>query len=143
LESTTWPGTTVEVVGPMLERTGLVLGVDFHLAFSPERIDPGNAVYTLQNTPKVVGGMTAECTRRAAEFLRRASPQTLGSRRFPGGDAFGMAEPLGKVTLARGSDGGSGAHASGAISELTTPRWRAPPPTLLATVRGSPGRCPR
>ena len=68
LESTTWPGTTVEVVGPMLERTGLVLGMDFHLAFSPERIDPGNAVFQVGNTPKVVGGVTPACT-DAAEAL--------------------------------------------------------------------------
>ena len=68
LESTTYPGTTEEVLVPILETSGLKLGVDFYCAFSPERIDPGNAVYTLQNTPKVVGGMTPECTRRASEF---------------------------------------------------------------------------
>ncbi|MFZ4734509.1 MAG: nucleotide sugar dehydrogenase [Bradymonadia bacterium] len=68
LESTTWPGTTVEVVAPMLERTGLVVGADFHLAFSPERIDPGNAVFQVGNTPKVVGGMSPACS-KAAEAL--------------------------------------------------------------------------
>ena len=71
LESTTYPGTTEEILVPILETSGLTLGIDFFCAFSPERIDPGNAVYTLQNTPKVVGGMTPECTRRAAEFYGR------------------------------------------------------------------------
>jgi nucleotide sugar dehydrogenase len=71
LESTTYPGTTEEILVPILETSGLKLGIDFFCAFSPERIDPGNAVYTLQNTPKVVGGMTPECTRRAAEFYGR------------------------------------------------------------------------
>ncbi|AYY11918.1 nucleotide sugar dehydrogenase [Actinobacteria bacterium YIM 96077] len=71
LESTTYPGTTDEVVGPILERSGLVAGEDFHLAFSPERIDPGNSVFGMRNTPKVVGGHTAACTSRAAKFYRR------------------------------------------------------------------------
>ena len=71
LESTTYPGTTEEILVPILETSGLTLGIDFFCAFSPERIDPGNAVYTLQNTPKVVGGMTPECTSRAAEFYGR------------------------------------------------------------------------
>jgi UDP-N-acetyl-D-glucosamine dehydrogenase len=77
LESTTYPGTTREVVLPILEgegrpRSGTLaqekrrVGQDFYLAFSPERIDPGNNRFTLENTPKVVGGMTVECTRRAA-----------------------------------------------------------------------------
>jgi UDP-N-acetyl-D-glucosamine dehydrogenase len=68
LESTTYPGTTDEVVRPVLERSGLVAGVDFHLAFSPERIDPGNKEFGPYNTPKVVGGHTPQCTARAAAF---------------------------------------------------------------------------
>jgi nucleotide sugar dehydrogenase len=71
LESTTFPGTTDEVVRPILERSGLRAGKDFHLAFSPERIDPGNKEFGPHNTPKVVGGYTPECTRRAAEFYGR------------------------------------------------------------------------
>lgn len=71
LESTTYPGTTDEVVRPILEESGLVAGVDFHLAFSPERIDPGNKDFGPHNTPKVVGGHTPECTARAAEFYGR------------------------------------------------------------------------
>jgi nucleotide sugar dehydrogenase len=71
LESTTYPGTTEEVVRPILERSGLVAGKDFHLAFSPERIDPGNPEFGARNTPKVVGGLTAACTDRAAEFYGR------------------------------------------------------------------------
>ncbi|MEV0274716.1 nucleotide sugar dehydrogenase [Hamadaea sp. NPDC050747] len=68
LESTTYPGTTDEVVRPLLEESGLVAGVDFNLAFSPERIDPGNKQFGAHNTPKVVGGYTPACTERAAAF---------------------------------------------------------------------------
>ncbi|MGI5323311.1 nucleotide sugar dehydrogenase [Actinomadura nitritigenes] len=68
LESTTYPGTTEEVVRPILETSGLVAGEEFHLAFSPERIDPGNAVYGVRNTPKIVGGLTAACATAAAAF---------------------------------------------------------------------------
>lgn len=68
LESTTWPGTTEEYLRPILESGGLSAGVDFHLAFSPERIDPGNSVYGLENTPKVVGGITRVCGDLAEEF---------------------------------------------------------------------------
>lgn len=69
LESTTYPGTTEEVVQPILESvSGLRAGADFHLAFSPERIDPGNPVYGMHNTPKVVGGSTPEASQRAADF---------------------------------------------------------------------------
>ena len=69
LESTTYPGTTDEVVRPMLEKaSGLTGGLDFHLAFSPERIDPGNEKFGVRNTPKVVGGITPACTAAAAAF---------------------------------------------------------------------------
>jgi nucleotide sugar dehydrogenase len=68
LESTTYPGTTEEVVRPILETSGLVAGEDFHLAFSPERIDPGNPVYGVRNTPKIVGGLTPACASAAAAF---------------------------------------------------------------------------
>lgn len=71
LESTTYPGTTDEVVRPILEKAGLVAGVDFHLAFSPERVDPGNPVYGIANTPKVVGGHTPESTKVATAFYGR------------------------------------------------------------------------
>ena len=62
LESTTYPGTTDEVVRPILEKRGLVAGKDFFLAFSPERVDPGNETWTTRNVPKVVGGLTPACT---------------------------------------------------------------------------------
>lgn len=68
LESTTYPGTTDEVVRPALEAGGLVAGSDFFLAFSPERIDPGNEKFGAKNTPKVVGGHTSACTDAAAAF---------------------------------------------------------------------------
>ncbi|GAA3750855.1 nucleotide sugar dehydrogenase [Salinactinospora qingdaonensis] len=71
LESTTYPGTTEEVVGPLLEQSGLSAGVDFHLAFSPERIDPGNPAFGVANTPKVVGGLTSRCGELAMEFYSR------------------------------------------------------------------------
>lgn len=66
LESTTYPGTTEEIVKPLLEETGLKCGEDFLLAFSPERVDPGNKIYKTRNTPKVVGGVTPFCTEVAA-----------------------------------------------------------------------------
>jgi UDP-N-acetyl-D-glucosamine dehydrogenase len=65
LESTTYPGTTRGRFAPLLEESGLAAGRDFHLAFSPERIDPGRTDYTMRNTPKIVGGLTDECRRRA------------------------------------------------------------------------------
>jgi UDP-N-acetyl-D-glucosamine dehydrogenase len=65
LESTTYPGTTRERMAPLLEESGLAAGRDFHLAFSPERVDPGRTDYTLRNTPKVVGGLTDACAERA------------------------------------------------------------------------------
>jgi UDP-N-acetyl-D-glucosamine dehydrogenase len=66
LESTTYPGTTEEMLKPIFESSGLQCGTDFFLAFSPERVDPGNAIYRTRNTPKVVGGVTPECTDIAA-----------------------------------------------------------------------------
>ena len=70
LESTTYPGTTEEVLKPILEKGGLKCGEDFFLAFSPERVDPGNKHYKTKNTPKVVGGCTPECTEVAATLYR-------------------------------------------------------------------------
>src|SRR4029077_12056451 len=67
LESPTYPGTTRERVLPILEESGLAAGRDFHLAFSPERVDPGRTDFTLRNTPKVVGGLTEACAVRAEE----------------------------------------------------------------------------
>lgn len=66
LESTTYPGTTEELIKPILEKSGLVCGKDFFLAYSPERVDPGNKQYNTKNTPKVVGGITENCTNVAA-----------------------------------------------------------------------------
>ncbi|WP_326646488.1 nucleotide sugar dehydrogenase [Streptosporangium sp. NBC_01755] len=78
LESTTWPGTTDEVARPILETgSGLVAGTDFHLAFSPERIDPGNPKYGLRNTPKVVGGYTSACKDRAVGFYSQFIEQVV------------------------------------------------------------------
>jgi len=72
LESTTYPGTTDEVVLPMLAKAGMEVGKDFFLCFSPERVDPGNAKYQTKNIPKVVGGVTAECTAMGSLFYAQA-----------------------------------------------------------------------
>jgi UDP-N-acetyl-D-glucosamine dehydrogenase len=72
LESTTYPGTTEEILRPKLEAGGLKAGKDFFLAFSPERVDPGNKVFTTRNTPKVVGGTTPRCTRMAVKLYKAA-----------------------------------------------------------------------
>jgi UDP-N-acetyl-D-glucosamine dehydrogenase len=68
LESTTYPGTTRELMQPTMEQLGFTIGQDVFLAFSPERVDPGNPVYNTKNTPKVVGGITVACTELAAEL---------------------------------------------------------------------------
>lgn len=81
LESTTYPGTTDELVRPILEKaSGLNAQVDFHLAFSPERIDPGNPVYGLRNTPKVVGGLTPDSTAAAARFYGKVCDQVVEAK---------------------------------------------------------------
>lgn len=80
LESTTYPGTTQELILPILNKSGLILDKEFWLAFSPERIDPGNPTYTLRNTPKVVGGVTPISTRKAVEFYDLIVEQTVPVR---------------------------------------------------------------
>jgi UDP-N-acetyl-D-glucosamine dehydrogenase len=75
LESTSYPGTTDDLVLPMLSETGLTVGKDFFLAFSPERVDPGNPKYGVVNTPKIIGGATPECTRRAVALYSLALDQ--------------------------------------------------------------------
>ena len=77
LESTVYPGATEELIAPILERSGLKAGEDFYLAFSPERVDPGNKTFTLSNIPKIVGGVTEECTKRAVELYRRVFEQVI------------------------------------------------------------------
>ena len=77
LESTTYPGTTRERVAPLLEASGLKAGEGFHLAFSPERVDPGREDWTTKTTPKVVGGLTEECTRRAVELYASACDEVI------------------------------------------------------------------
>ncbi|TDC63904.1 nucleotide sugar dehydrogenase [Actinomadura sp. GC306] len=80
LESTTYPGTTEEIVRPILETSGLVAGEEFHLAFSPERIDPGNPVYGVRNTPKIVGGLTPACASAAAAFYGKFVDRVVQAR---------------------------------------------------------------
>lgn len=77
LESTTYPGTTEELILPMLQETGLRVGKDFFLAFSPERVDPGNEKYTTKNTPRVVGGTTPACTKIAQLFYEQTITQAV------------------------------------------------------------------
>ena len=81
LESTTYPGTTDEIVRPILEKeSGLTAGIDFALAFSPERIDPGNEHYGIRNTPKVVGGFTSSCTEAAVTFYSKLCDEVVRAR---------------------------------------------------------------
>lgn len=77
LESTTYPGTTEEVILPVLEKTGYKVGKDFFLCFSPERIDPGNTQFKTKNIPKVVGGITASCGHLAAALYRKITPEVV------------------------------------------------------------------
>src|SRR5881296_3781671 len=77
LESTTYPGTTEEMIQPMFEARGARCGRDVFLAFSPERIDPGNARFAVHDIPKVVGGVTASCTRAAALLYRQIVPSVI------------------------------------------------------------------
>jgi len=75
LESTTYPGTTEEIILPKLQASGLKVGKDFFLAFSPERVDPGNRIFKTQNIPKVVGGVTPKCTEIAQKLYSKIIPQ--------------------------------------------------------------------
>jgi len=77
LESTTYPGTTEELIRPKFDENGLKVGNDIFLAFSPERVDPGNEKYTTQNTPKVVGGTTENCLRLAKKFYEQVIPMVV------------------------------------------------------------------
>ena len=77
LESTTYPGTTEELILPIMEAGGLRVGVDFSLAFSPERVDPGNREWHISNTPKIMGGVTPRCTKLATAFYRTFIQQVI------------------------------------------------------------------
>jgi len=77
MESTTYPGTTKEVILPLPERSGLKSGADFYLAYSPERIDPGNKKYTVKNTPKLVSGINAESTRLTELLYRQVADKVI------------------------------------------------------------------
>ncbi len=77
LESTVYPGATEELIAPILERSGLKVGKDFYLAFSPERVDPGNKQYSIRDIPKIVGGVTPESTERAVEIYSKVFNQVI------------------------------------------------------------------
>lgn len=77
LESTTYPGTTEELILPTMEEVGLHVGRDFHLAFSPERVDPGNKWFDTKNTPRVVGGVTPACSKLAREFYNQIISEVI------------------------------------------------------------------
>jgi UDP-N-acetyl-D-glucosamine dehydrogenase len=94
LESTTYPGTTDEVVVPLLEESGLRAGVDFGVAYSPERIDPGNTKFRLEEIPKVVGGITPECTRIASSIYRTIIPEIVEVRDPKTAEATKMVENI-------------------------------------------------
>jgi nucleotide sugar dehydrogenase len=80
LESTSYPGTTEDLVLPILQRGGLTAGVDFYLAYSPERVDPGNQRFGLRNTPKIVSGLTPLCAKRAAAFYEQLVQSVVTAR---------------------------------------------------------------
>jgi len=94
LESTTYPGTTDEVVVPLLEESGLRAGVDFGVAYSPERIDPGNTKFRLEDIPKVVGGITPECTRIASSIYRTIISEIIEVRDPKTAEATKMVENI-------------------------------------------------
>ena len=85
LESTTYPGTTRELLQPRLEAKGLVVGQDVFIAFSPERVDPGNAVYHTKNTPKVVGGITPACLAVASALYQSCIDTVVAGQVTRGG----------------------------------------------------------
>ena len=91
LESTTYPGTTREMLAPALEASGLKAGADFHLAFSPERIDPGRTDFTIRTTPKLVGGIDPESTAKAAEIYELVCDRVI---RLSGPEAAELAKLL-------------------------------------------------
>ena len=91
LESTTYPGTTREMLAPLLEESGLRAGVDFHLAFSPERIDPGRTDFTVRTTPKLVGGIDPASTEKAAGFYELVCDRVI---RLSGPEAAELAKLL-------------------------------------------------
>lgn len=92
LESTTYPGTTEELILPMLEQTGLKAGKDFFLAFSPERVDPGNKKFTTKNTPRVVGGVTPHCTKIAKLFYEQTITQAVAISSTKGAEMVKLLE---------------------------------------------------
>lgn len=94
LESTTFPGTTDEVVVPILEETGLVAGSDFGIAYSPERVDPGNKQYPIDKVPTVVGGINAECTTVAAAFYGSIMDRVVPVRDARTAEAVKMIENI-------------------------------------------------
>ena len=77
LESTSYPGTTEEIILPKIQNAGFKVGKDFYLAFSPERIDPGNKKYRLTNTPKIVGGVTPKCTQLAEALYKQVIKEKI------------------------------------------------------------------
>lgn len=78
LESTVYPGATEELIAPILERSGFKVGKDFYLAFSPERVDPGNKQYGIRDIPKIVGGVTEACTKRANDIRESPALDIIG-----------------------------------------------------------------
>lgn len=94
LESTTYPGTTEEVMIPILEETGLKVGKDFGIAFSPERIDPGNKIYKIENTPKIVGGYNQECTEIAYKLYSSVIQQVIKVKNCKTAEAVKVVENL-------------------------------------------------
>ena len=138
LESTTYPGTTRERLQPILERSGLAVGRDFHLAFSPERIDPGRTDFTIRTTPKLVGGLTEACAERArGGSTRRSATRSSSSpprRRRSWRSCW-------RTSSARSTSPSSTSWPSSATgSASTSGRWSTPPrPSPSASCASTPG----
>lgn len=113
LESTTHPGTTREVVGRIIEdASGARPGVDFHLAFSPERIDPGNQQWQFGNTPKIVGGLTKECLLRAVDFYSTVTETVVQADSLEAAELAKLVENIFRhVNIALVNEIGHAAHA--------------------------------
>jgi len=94
LESTTYPGTTEEIVTPILKKSGLKVGIDFGIAYSPERIDPGNKSYTVEKIPKIVGGINKECTEIAATLYSSIIKKVVKVRDTRTAEAVKMIENI-------------------------------------------------
>ncbi len=147
LESTTYPGTTDEVVRPILEEhSGLAAGTGFHLAFSPERIDPGNKTYGIRNTPKIVGGHTPACADAAGAFYGKLCDHVVHARSTREAEMAKLLEntyrgaPPRSRSVSRPSTQAPESAATASRSTPTTCRTRSVPSATRSGSSNSPKR---